>query len=217
MTSFIAALSVPAAAVALGVSAPAAAQSQCGDSYTIESGDTLYSIAQRCRTSLDAIVRANDEISDPSAIRVGWTIRIPNGADSASNRQPASRPADQTYTVQRGDTLYAIAQRLGVTVSDLLAENTGIDPRALFTGQPIRIPGDGNRGDDGAMQVTGVITREGVECPSLRADNGQLYTLAGDTDPYGPGDRVRVRGTEPDMSTCQQGTTIRVQDIDRIS
>lgn len=216
MTRFIAALSVPAAALAFGFSTPAAAQDPCGETYTVRSGDTLYTIAQGCRTSVDALVRANDEISNPNVIRVGWTISVPNGTASNGNLQPADRTAERTYEVRPGDTLYAIAQRLGVTVSQLLAENTGIDPRSLFIGQPIRVPGDGDR-DDGRMQVTGVITREGVECPSLRADNGRLYTLAGDTDRYGPGDRVRVEGTQPDTSICQQGTTIRVEDIERVS
>lgn len=217
MIRFIAALSVPAAAVALGLSAPAAAQTQCGDTYTVRSGDTLYGIAQQCGTSVDALVRANDAISNPNVVRVGWTIRVPNGEEVASNGnlQPVDRTAERTYRVQRGDTLYAVAERLGVSVAELLAENAGIDPNSLFVGQPIRLPG--GDGDEGMMQVTGVITREGVECPALRASNGQLYTLAGETDPYGPGDRVRVQGTQPDMSICQQGTTIRVHDIERVS
>lgn len=216
MTKFLAIFSVPAAAVALGFSAPAAAQTGCGDSYTVESGDTLRAIAQQCGTSVDALVNANDEISDPGLIRVGWTLTIPNGT-SGGSLQPVGRTAEGTYSVQPGDTLYAIAQRFGLTVSQLLAANTGIDPRSLFIGQPIRLPdGNGDR-DGGGMQVTGVITREGVECPALRGSDGRLYTLAGDTGDYGPGDVVRVRGTQPDVSICQQGTTIRVEDIDRVS
>lgn len=65
------------------------------------------------------------------------------------------------------------------------------------------------------MEVTGVLTGEGVECPALRSDTGDLYTLAGETGEFGPGDRVRVRGTRPDASICQQATTIEVQSIER--
>jgi uncharacterized protein YgiM (DUF1202 family) len=65
----------------------------------------------------------------------------------------------------------------------------------------------------GQVTVSGTLTREGVECPAMRGDNGRLYTLAGDTGRVQPGDHVRVRGTLAQISTCQQGTTIRVESI----
>lgn len=63
------------------------------------------------------------------------------------------------------------------------------------------------------VEVTGVLTDEGVECPALRADSGDLYTLAGDTGRFGSGDRVEVTGTVAEVSICQQGTTISVENI----
>ena len=68
---------------------------------------------------------------------------------------------------------------------------------------------------NGQMEVTGVLTDEGVECPALRGRDGQLYTLAGDTGGFDTGDAVTVRGTLAEMSICQQGTTINVQSIER--
>jgi LysM repeat protein len=51
-------------------------------------------------------------------------------------------PAGTTvYTVRAGDTLYAIAQRLGTTVAAILAVNPGINPNNLQVGQQICIPG----------------------------------------------------------------------------
>lgn len=67
----------------------------------------------------------------------------------------------------------------------------------------------------GTVRVTGRLTDEGVECPALRGDDGQLYTLAGDARGFGPGDRVTVVGTVAEMSTCMQGTTISVGSIER--
>lgn len=67
----------------------------------------------------------------------------------------------------------------------------------------------------GTIRVTGRLTDEGVECPALRGDDGQLYTLAGDTGAFRPGDRVTVAGRVAEMSTCMQGTTISVQEIER--
>jgi hypothetical protein len=65
----------------------------------------------------------------------------------------------------------------------------------------------------GEVRVTGRLTDEGVECPALRGDDGRLYTLAGNTGGFKPGDRVTVVGTVAEMSTCMQGTTIGVRTI----
>lgn len=67
----------------------------------------------------------------------------------------------------------------------------------------------------GETRVTGLLTDEGVECPALRGDDGRLYTLAGDTGGFEPGDRVTVLGTVAEMSTCMQGTTISVRSIEK--
>lgn len=63
------------------------------------------------------------------------------------------------------------------------------------------------------IRVTGTITNEGVECPALKADNGKLYTLAGGTGGFKPGDRVRVIGKVVQVSICMQGTTIEVRRV----
>jgi LysM repeat protein len=49
-----------------------------------------------------------------------------------------------TYTVQRGDTLVKIAERLGVTYSELLPANQGgiVNPNLIFVGQVICVPED---------------------------------------------------------------------------
>ena len=65
----------------------------------------------------------------------------------------------------------------------------------------------------GQVTVEGVLTDEGVTCPALRGDDGELYTLAGDIGDLGPGQRVRVSGQVPEASICMQGTTIEIEDI----
>jgi hypothetical protein len=64
--------------------------------------------------------------------------------------------------------------------------------------------------------VAGTLTTEGIECPALRGEDGRLYTLTGDTRGYGPGDRVCVCGTLPEVSICMQGTTIGVTNMTRL-
>jgi len=56
---------------------------------------------------------------------------------------PAAQPGE-TYTVEPGDTLLALAERLGITLEALLEANPDIDdPNLISVGQVIRIPSAG--------------------------------------------------------------------------
>ncbi len=94
--------------------------------YTVQRGDTLRIIAARFGTTVDALLRANPQITNPNLIYVGQVISIPT---------PVTY-----YTVQRGDTLRIIAARFGTTVDSLLALNPQIyNPNLIYVGQVIRI------------------------------------------------------------------------------
>lgn len=45
--------------------------------YTVRSGDTLFDIAQRFNTTVNAIVQANSNLSNPNALQIGQQIIIP--------------------------------------------------------------------------------------------------------------------------------------------
>lgn len=66
---------------------------------------------------------------------------------------------------------------------------------------------------DGVLQIEGVLTGEGVECPALRGHDGQLYTLAGAPDGAIVGDALCVQGRLVEISICQQGITLEVETI----
>ena len=46
----------------------------------------------------------------------------------------------QTYTVQRGDTLFALARKFGVTVAAIVAANNIVNANLIRTGQVLTIP-----------------------------------------------------------------------------
>ncbi|HOB22197.1 MAG: LysM peptidoglycan-binding domain-containing protein [Firmicutes bacterium] len=107
--------------------------------YTIAAGDTLFSLAQRFGTTVSAITSLNPGI-DPNRLRVGQVICIPG------RRDPGPGPCPRNwvrYAIRPGDTLFAIAQRTGTTVQELINNNPGIDPNSLRVAQLICVPRGG--------------------------------------------------------------------------
>lgn len=62
------------------------------------------------------------------------------GGSGGSGGPSASVPEDGVYSIQSGDTLSAIASRFGVSLSDLMNANPGVNPNRLQIGQKIVIP-----------------------------------------------------------------------------
>lgn len=103
--------------------------------YVVQPGDTLSAIARRFGVGLAALLSVNPEVADPDLIFPGQVIRIPL---FPPGRPPAGR---FLYVVQPGDTLAAIAQRLGVDLTTLLHANPQIaDPDVIFPGQVLFVP-----------------------------------------------------------------------------
>lgn len=102
-------------------------------SYVVRRGDTYYRLAQRFSTTIPALVSANPLI-DPNKLEVGQTLCIPR-----QKTFPAC-PEGNFYTIQTGDSLFAIARKFGVSLDDLLEANPGVDPQRLTVGQVICIP-----------------------------------------------------------------------------
>jgi LysM repeat protein len=96
--------------------------------YTVQWGDTVYSIARRYGVTVEAIVAANGLPSN-YLIKVGQTLTIPG--------QPV---AANIYVVQTGDTLYSIAARFGISWQTLASVNGILNPALLQVGQRLVIP-----------------------------------------------------------------------------
>lgn len=120
--------------------------------YTIQSGDTFKSIAEKHGLSLTELLDAN-----PSLLQVGSTLTIPGrvsipeppegtgtGTTSPQGTSGASTGGNvgtKTHTVKVGDTLSAIALKHNTTVEAIMAINPQITNRnIIFDGQVIKIP-----------------------------------------------------------------------------
>lgn len=109
--------------------------------YTIQAGDTFFTIARKHNVSLDQLLAANPNIN-PDNLIVGQTICIPGGTPVPP--PPLRCPVGTTaYTIKSGDTFYLLAQRFNTTVEAIQQLNPQADPNNLQIGQIICIPGSG--------------------------------------------------------------------------
>ncbi|KZY29916.1 hypothetical protein A3731_25745 [Roseovarius sp. HI0049] len=119
------------------------AQSACGTSYAIEPGDTLYQVSQRCDVGLTRIMELNPNI-DARDLSVGQSVRLARGTradgETGTDYRNGTRRGAETYRVGEGETLYSIAQAVGVSIIELLNANGDIDPADLRVGEIIDIP-----------------------------------------------------------------------------
>ncbi|SFE22648.1 spore coat assembly protein SafA [Thermoanaerobacter thermohydrosulfuricus] len=115
---------------------PPVSPETCKTIYTVKPGDTMWSIANMFGISLDCLIRANPQISDPNLIYPGQQICIPFYCP------PVSPEACKTiYTVKPGDSMWSIANMFGVSLDALIRANPQIpDPNLIYPGQQICIP-----------------------------------------------------------------------------
>jgi murein DD-endopeptidase MepM/ murein hydrolase activator NlpD len=110
------------------------AQSDAPIIHVVESGDTLFNIAQRYGSTVEAIAEANG-ITNVNLLEVGQELIIPTGGTGAA----PSLEVD-SYRVVPGDTLEAIARRFNTTVVALSELNGVVNPTGLPAAGLLRVP-----------------------------------------------------------------------------
>lgn len=115
----------------------------------------------------------------------GTTTTVATPSAPAANVQPAS-----TYTVAKGDSLWAVAKKHGVTVAELAAANNLSDKAGLRIGQTLIVPGGEpdlapSAAETAAVAasgksytvmpgdtLSGIAKKQGTSVTALRAANG---------------------------------------------
>jgi len=105
-------------------SAAASSSSASGGSYTVRTGDTMYSLSRRFGTSVSSLMRANS-MSSARDLRAGMTLRIPGTASGSSTASASSASSSRrtVYRVRTGDTVWSIARNFKISPHQLLEWN----------------------------------------------------------------------------------------------
>ena len=119
--------------------------------YKVEKGDTLYSISRKYQITVAELRTANN-LSENDVIKVGQKLIIPDAdigtaaALSSTKTSVSSTPSGKTveYVVVKGDTLYGIARKNGMSVADLMALNNLDSSAVIKVGQKLKVSASDN-------------------------------------------------------------------------
>lgn len=96
--------------------------------YTVKSGDSLWSISKKYGITVDELKQANNLTSN--LLSIGQNLLIPTKESEATTNE---------YIVQKGDTLYGIANKFNTTVDNLKSINN-LTTDSLSIGQVLKLP-----------------------------------------------------------------------------
>jgi len=121
--------------LALGLCLLSGTSAYAAASYTVKSGDCLWTIANKTGTSVATIKQLNNLNSD--LLQIGQVLVLSTANTTAPPAEPAPAPAPapaaapapapsgtSIYIVQSGDNLWTISQRYGTTVANIMALNS---------------------------------------------------------------------------------------------
>ncbi len=103
--------------------------------HVVQPGETLFRIALRYGTTVEAIARANNLIN-PDFIVPGQRLVIPVSAPAAGTPTGGER----VYIVQPGDNLFRIGLKFNMLWTVIAARNGITNPNAIYPGQRLIIP-----------------------------------------------------------------------------
>ena len=164
-----------------------------GGSYTVQAGDSYWRIANKYGISISELQRLNGT-SDYN-LYPGQSLKVPgsgssssasassNGTSTSTSTTSAAPSAGGSYTVQAGDSYWRIANKYGISISELQRLN-GTSNYFLYPGQSIKVPGSGSANATPAPAATTASTTSApaeTPAPAPSTGGGNYTVQAGDS------------------------------------
>ena len=100
---------------------------EVSDTYIVQKGDSLWSIANKFNMTVSELKNLNNLTNN--LLSIGQVLKIKNSSNNGKT----------TYTVQKGDSLWVIANKYGITTEELKSYNN-LTSNLLSIGQVLKIP-----------------------------------------------------------------------------
>ena len=157
-----------------------------GGSYTVQAGDSYWRIANKYGISIQELQRLNG--TSDYTLHPGQSIKVPgsgtnasassNSSSASTSTTSAAPAAGGSYTVQAGDSYWRIANKYGISISELQRLN-GTSDYNLYPGQSLKVPGSGSSSSASASSNS---TSTSTSTTSAAPAAGGSYTVqAGDS------------------------------------
>lgn len=212
-----------------------------GDQYTVKAGDSVWAIANKYGISMNDLISWNhitNNLIHPGDVLIVSknTTDHPNNNNSNNNNNNDNQPSNKTYTVKTGDSVWAISNRYGISMADLVKWNN-IRNNFIYPGQKLVVSqgatsdnannhsNSSNSGQTSGKSYTvkagdsvwGIAKRNGISMAQLIEANhiknnfiypGQVLTLTtGATAPTSAGKTYTVKAGDSLWSIAQRNNT----------
>jgi LysM repeat protein len=135
-----------------------AQEGACGSAVTVAAGDTLLAIAQRCGTTVNALLAVNPSITNPDLIFAGQTLAIPGNEPSSATELPDAGPTSVDSAASAGPSVM-VSPQSGLPGTVLQVSATGFPAGgSLLLGAGLvaseyTVLAIGEAGEDGALAI----------------------------------------------------------------
>lgn len=139
--------------------------------YEIQKGDCLWSIAKQFQLSIQDIARTNN-LDIKETLHPGLCLKIPNSeAENNLLKEPTSTVI---HTVQKGESLWEIAQQYHLSLEQLSEVNKLKQPNSLHIGQEVKIP----IADNNMFQGSASVATDGQEPLVFQKEKSDLKDIS---------------------------------------
>ena len=169
--------------------------------YQVQPGDTLFDIALRFGTSVEALVELNG-LTTAQVVWAGQVLKVAGAAPPTPPPPPSPPPpptaATVEYTVRPGENVSDVASFFGTTVEAIVALNGLTDANLVAPGQRLLVPAPPANTAPGQAFMSEYVVQPGETLTDIAVRFGTtVEALAAENNLANPsairiGDRLRV-------------------------